>query len=79
MTEYIDLAAARAFVEANYQGDPLLRHLYGTLLDKLPTVDAVVMPNGKPGEWRVTWNHDMLDEGTITHWMPMPKPPKEVE
>lgn len=41
MTKYIDLAAARAFVEANYQGDPLLRHLYETLLDKLPKVEAV--------------------------------------
>ena len=41
MTEYIDVAAARAFVEANYQGDPLLRHLYGTLLVKLPKVEAV--------------------------------------
>lgn len=39
MPEYIDVAAARAFVEANYQGDPLLRHLYGTLLDKLPRVE----------------------------------------
>jgi hypothetical protein len=38
MAEYIDLAAARAFVEANYQGDPLLRHTYMVLLDKLPTV-----------------------------------------
>jgi hypothetical protein len=46
MPEYIDLAAARAFVEANYQGDPLLRHLYGTLLDKLPTVDAVEVVHG---------------------------------
>lgn len=41
MPEYIDLAAARAFVEANYQGDPVLRHLYGTLLVKLPKVEAV--------------------------------------
>ena len=38
MPEYIDFTEARAFVEANYQGDPILRHLYGTLLDKLPTV-----------------------------------------
>jgi hypothetical protein len=45
MTEYIDVAAARAFVEANYQGDPLLRHLYGTLLDKLPKVEAVPVSN----------------------------------
>lgn len=25
---------------------------------------------GIPGKWRVTWNHGMLDEDTITHWMP---------
>lgn len=46
MTEYIDVAAARAFVEANYQGDPLLRHLYGTLLEKLPKVEARPVNNG---------------------------------
>lgn len=40
MAEYIDVDEARAFVEANYQGDPLLRHLYGTLLDKLPRAEA---------------------------------------
>ena len=40
----IDVAEAKDFVEANYQGDPLLRHLYMTLLDKLPKVDC------EPGE-----------------------------
>ena len=47
MTEYIDVAAAREFVEASYQGDPLLRHLYGTLLDKLPRVEAVEVVHGR--------------------------------
>lgn len=47
MTEYIDVAAAKAFVEANYQGDPLLRHLYGTLLEKLPRVEAVEVVHGR--------------------------------
>ena len=32
---------------------------------------------GIPGKWRVTWNHTMLDEDTITHWMPLPEPPNE--
>lgn len=36
--EYIDLEAAREYVEANYQGDPLLRTIYGVLLEKLPRV-----------------------------------------
>ena len=31
---------------------------------------------GVPGEWRVTWNHEMLDAGSVTHWMPLPEPPK---
>ena len=31
---------------------------------------------GIPGKWRVTWNHDMIDDNTITHWMPLPEPPK---
>lgn len=31
---------------------------------------------GIPGEWRVTWNHDFLEHGSITHWMPLPEKPK---
>ena len=31
---------------------------------------------GIPGKWRVTWNHDMLDADSVTHWMPIPQPPK---
>ena len=31
---------------------------------------------GIPGKWRVTWNHDMLDADSVTHWMPLPEPPK---
>ena len=31
---------------------------------------------GIPGKWRVTWNHDMLDTDSVTHWMPLPQPPK---
>lgn len=34
---------------------------------------------GVPGKWRVTWNHGMLDVDSVTHWMPLPEPPKEVE
>lgn len=145
MTKYIDLAAARAFVEANYQGDPLLRHLYGTLLDKLPTVpnsspmfllksapaDAdilktlasspVIYSTGEetiiplmpdrwipvterlpkyfeqvlvhvPGDKPFTTVHEVhlrkdglwdrglyrYDKEDVTHWMPLPEPPKEV-
>ena len=32
---------------------------------------------GVPGKWRVTWNHEMLDDDSVTHWMPLPEPPKE--
>ena len=35
----IDLEAAKEYVQANYQGDPLLRHLYLTLLDALPKTE----------------------------------------
>lgn len=35
----IDLEAAKEYVQANYQGDPLLRHLYLTLLDALPKAE----------------------------------------
>ena len=31
---------------------------------------------GIPGKWRVTWNHEMLDADSVTHWMPIPQPPK---
>ena len=31
---------------------------------------------GIPGKWRVTWNHEMLDDDSVTHWMPLPLPPK---
>ena len=27
---------------------------------------------GVPGKWRVTWNHEMLDADSVTHWMPLP-------
>ena len=35
----IDVKAAKEYVQANYQGDPVLRHLYMTLLDALPRVE----------------------------------------
>ena len=31
---------------------------------------------GVPGKWRVTWNHEMLDADSVTHWIPLPEPPK---
>ena len=31
---------------------------------------------GIPGKWRVTWNHEMLDADSVTHWMPLPEKPK---
>ena len=31
---------------------------------------------GVPGEWQVTWNHEMLDADSVTHWMPLPELPK---
>ena len=37
----IDLEGAEAYVQANYQGDPLIRHMYEVLLDKLPKVEEV--------------------------------------
>lgn len=34
--EFIEVEGAKAFVEANYQGNPLIKHMFGALLDKLP-------------------------------------------
>ena len=31
---------------------------------------------GTPGKWRIGWNGDMLEADSITHWMPLPQPPK---
>ena len=31
---------------------------------------------GVLGKWRCTWDHTLL-ESEITHWMPLPEPPKE--
>ena len=31
---------------------------------------------GTPGKWRIGWNGDMLEADSITHWMPLPDPPK---
>ena len=31
---------------------------------------------GVPGKWRVTWNHEMLEADSVTHWIPLPQPPK---
>ena len=31
---------------------------------------------GAPGKWRVTWNHEMLDADSVTHWVPIPELPK---
>ena len=47
----IDVAEAKDYVQANYQGDPLIRHMFVTLLDKLPKIapeDAVAQ-----GEWEI--------------------------
>ena len=32
---------------------------------------------GIPGKWRIAWNHDLFEVDSITHWMPLPEPPKE--
>ena len=32
---------------------------------------------GNPGYWRVTWNQCMLEYNIVTHWMPLPEPPKD--
>lgn len=40
--------------------------------------EVAVYLGGHSNKWRVTWNHDMLD-GDVTHWMPLPEPPEEVQ
>ena len=31
---------------------------------------------GVSGKWRTAWNGDTLEMDSITHWMPLPQPPK---
>ncbi len=31
---------------------------------------------GNPGKWRVTWDHCLLEDNIVTHWMPLPEPPE---
>ena len=33
---------------------------------------------GSHGKWRESWTHMMVDDDTVTHWMPLPAPPEEV-
>lgn len=39
--QMIDVKAAREFVETNYICDPLLRHMFLNLLEKVPKVEVV--------------------------------------
>ena len=41
MAEYIDVEKARAYVETNFKGDPVLQWLGRTMIEKLPKVEAV--------------------------------------
>ena len=34
---------------------------------------------GIEGKWRVSWNYELLEGHSVTHWMPLPEPPKECE
>jgi len=38
---------------------------------------VVAVSLGSHGKWRESWTHMMIDDNTITHWMPLPEPPKE--
>ena len=42
--QMIDVKAAREYVETNYICDPLLRHMFLTLLDQLPKVEQKKEP-----------------------------------
>ena len=39
MAEYIDVEKARAYVETNFKGDPVLQWLGRTMIEKLPKVE----------------------------------------
>ena len=34
---------------------------------------------GNPGCWRIAWNHYLLDDNSVTHWMPLPDAPGTAE
>ena len=37
---------------------------------------VVAVSLGSHGKWRESWTHMMLDSDSVTHWMPLPEPPK---
>ena len=45
--------------------------------EKEPPVQQVLWYLGN-GHWRETWRGDMI-ESDVTHWMPLPEPPKDGE
>ena len=62
----IGVNEAKAYIEANYQGDPLLRHMFITLLDKLPKVEQKDLHRGNqiPYENRVeVYTHALFTYG----------------
>ena len=38
---------------------------------------VVAVSLGSHGKWRESWTNMMIDDNTITHWMPLPEAPKE--
>lgn len=47
MAEYIDVEKARAYVETDLKGDPVLQWLGRTMIEKLPRVEACRCGNCK--------------------------------
>lgn len=57
---------------------PVLAMVAITEIPINPIIDSMVYIGNIKGEdkWRVCWNHDMI-KSDVTHWMPLPDPPKK--
>ena len=51
----VDVREAKAFIDANWPNDPLLKRIVVNLLDKLPRADAAPVD---PGKWEEWWPGD---------------------
>ena len=59
--------------------DNLERDRWISVEERLPEEDKTVLTWGKQGVILLDWRHDnkWCCFGEVTHWMPLPEPPKE--
>lgn len=78
--DFVDVEALKVAVECMQEQE---RSKWISVADKLPEHENAVLcvtKNGNPfiGRYDHKWNHWRVSGSvTVTHWMPLPEPPKE--